>query len=112
MQREFYSNKFLKTVPSAYEKRQYLNSTLSKIILSPTIILSLKCCNLNNLESSLKDYSNSKITKCTEFTCSDSLNISRDFGNNLLIETDFISEHTKYLLEDLSNNLQINNIKH
>lgn len=51
---------FLKSAPSAVEKRQCFNCTTAKTTPSPTIILNSKNSNLYNLESSLREYSEEK----------------------------------------------------
>ncbi|KAL5233861.1 hypothetical protein ACI65C_001271 [Semiaphis heraclei] len=103
---------FLKSAPSAVEKRQCFSCTTAKTIPSPTIILNSKNSNLYDLESSLREYSEEKKNKCTELNCSGFLTLTRILGNHLFIETDLIDEHNKYSLADLQYSLIIDNIRY
>lgn len=103
---------FLKSAPSAVEKRQCFNCTTAKTTPSPTIILNSKNSNLYNLESSLREYTEEKKNKCTELNCEGFLTITRILGNHLFIETDFVDEQNEYSLTDLQYNLTIDNIRY
>jgi len=103
----FMITSFLKSVPSAVENRQCFHCATSKSIPSPTIILNSTFNDFNNLEASLKEYSEVKKTKCTELNCLGFLNVTRVLGNHLFIETDLIAEHHEYSLADLQYSLII-----